>query len=195
MSGLYRFGKVIAFIYVHLCFRFRVVGKENFPKSGGIVLCCNHQSYNDIFLLGKASSRQLHFMGKEELFKNRFIKWLFYKLGSFSVKRGSGDSGALDFAKKIVNEQRVFTIFPEGTRSRDGQMLRAKSGAAVVAASCGAPILPAAIKYSKSRHVFCRATVAFGKPIEVKMEEASRGEIRRVSTEIMDSIKELYNAI
>ncbi len=202
MTAFYRFMRIFAVIYARVCFKIKVNGIENFPKTGGIVLCANHQSINDVFLLGTVLKRQLHFMGKEELFKNPVAHWFFIKLGSFAVKRGKGDFAAIEFAEKIVKEEKVFAIFPEGTRSKTGEILRAKSGAAVVAAATKAPIVPVAIKYNNknNRHCFTKATLSFGKPINTAKETeldltnpaGGRKEIRKISSEIMDSIKTLY---
>ena len=195
MSLFYRFIRALAIVYVHIVYNCKVINKENLLSNGGIVLCSNHQSFNDVLLLASFCNRPLRFMGKEELFKNKIIAYLFKKLGAFPVSRGKGDSNAIDMAKSIVQNKEVFMIFPEGTRSKDGKMLRAKSGAAVVASSCDAPIIPVAIKYSSNCHFFCKASLIFGKPIELKMQEQSRGEIRRISTAIIENIKELYEKI
>lgn len=87
--------------------------------------------------------RHVYFMAKEEIFKNRLATWFFAKqLGAFPVKRGAGDTGALDTARRIVEEGKLLGIFPEGTRSKDGRLGRAKSGAALIAAQTGASVLP-----------------------------------------------------
>ena len=86
-------------------------------------------------------------MAKAELFSKKIGAWFFGKqLGAFPVKRGAGDTGAIDTAKEIVNSGKLLGIFPEGTRSRDGQLGRAKSGAALIAAQTGAAVIPVAIK-------------------------------------------------
>lgn len=111
--------------------------------------------------------RHVYFMAKEEIFKNRLSAWLFGKqLGAFPVKRGAGDTGALDTARAIVGDGRLLGIFPEGTRSRDGQLGRAKSGAALIAAQTGASILPVAI-VTKNQKVkpFRRSRDVFGQPL------------------------------
>ena len=99
--------------------------------------------------------RHVFFMAKEEIFRNRLSSWFFGKqLGAFPVKRGAGDTAALDTARAIVGDGRLLGIFPEGTRSRDGQLGRAKSGAALIAAQTGASILPAAI-ITKNQKEMC----------------------------------------
>ena len=136
-------------------------------------------------------------MGKEELFKIKPIAYLFKKLGAFPVKRGKGDVTAVEQAKDVVKSGKLFMIFPEGTRT-NGEMIRAKSGAALVASSCESDIIPVAIKYSNKKHFFCNATLNFGKPFSVPnvdMENGGRKTIREVSDKIMSNIKELYDKI
>ena len=163
MTLLYRIIRGIFFVYAYLVYRVRIIGSENLPKKGGAVICANHQSFNDVILIAIASKRQLHFMGKIELFKFKPLAYLFRKLGAISVDRGKGDINAIEASKQVVKDGKLFMIFPEGTRT-NGEMIRAKSGAAIVASACESDIVPVAIKYSKQRHFFCTATLSFGKP-------------------------------
>lgn len=197
MTLLYRIIRGIAFIYAYIVYKIKIVGLENVPKNGGAVICANHQSFNDVILLAISNKRQLYFMGKEELFKFKPIAYLFKKLGAFPVKRGKGDVTAVEQAKDVVKSGKLFMIFPEGTRTK-GEMLRAKSGAALIASACESDIVPVAIKYSNNRHFFCKATISFGKPFsvpKVNMETGGRKTIREVSDKIMCNIKELYDKI
>lgn len=197
MTLLYRIIRGIAFIYAYIVYKIKIVGLENVPQNGGAVICANHQSFNDVILLAISNKRQLYFMGKEELFKFKPIAYLFKKLGAFPVKRGKGDVTAVEQAKDVVKSGKLFMIFPEGTRTK-GEMLRAKSGAALIASACESDIVPVAIKYSNNRHFFCKATISFGKPFsvpKVDMEMGGRKTIREVSDKIMSNIKELYDKI
>ena len=197
MTLLYRIIRGIAFIYAYIVYKIKIVGLENVPQNGGAVICANHQSFNDVILLAISNKRQLYFMGKEELFKFKPIAYLFKKLGAFPVKRGKGDVTAVEQAKDVVKSGKLFMIFPEGTRTK-GEMLRAKSGAALIASACESDIVPVAIKYSNNRHFFCKATISFGKPFsvpKVNMETGGRKTIREVSDKIMSNIKELYDKI
>ncbi len=197
MTLLYRIIRGIVFVYAYLVYRVKITGYENLPKTGGAVICANHQSFNDVILIAIVTKRQLHFMGKIELFKFKPLGYLFRKLGAIPVDRGKGDVNAIEAAKEVVKSGKLFMIFPEGTRT-NGEMIRAKSGAAIVASSCESDIVPVAIKYSKKRHFFCTATLSFGEPFsvpKVDMENNGRKTIREVSTKIMGNIKELYDKI
>ena len=160
-----RVAKRIAVPLVRVLFPYRIVGRENIPPagSGGLILCCNHISLFDPVWLLIGQKRHIFFMGKEEIFRRRFIAWLLRQIGVFPVSRGKGDTGALDEAEHILRAGEVMGIFPEGTRSKTGEMLRFKSGAMVLAAKTQTPVLPVCI-VTKNQKVkpFRRTTVVFG---------------------------------
>lgn len=113
--------------------------------------------------------RHIYFMAKEELFHNKLSAWLFgNQLGAFPVRRGKGDTGAIDTAKSIVESGKMLG-FSRGTRSRDGKLGRGKSGAALIVSQTGAEVLPACI-VTKDQHVrlFRRSKVVFGPPISLE---------------------------
>ena len=179
--------------------RVKGVGLENVPTTPGdppLILCCNHISNWDPALLIVAQPRHIHFMAKAELFTFKPFAWLLEKqFGAFPVKRGTGDTGAIDAAKDLVTAGNVMGIFPEGTRSKTGELLRPKSGAAVVVAKTGAHVLPAAIvaKNQKLRP-FKRSTVIFGKPMspaELKLDDPDKPDIRYATRTIMATIASL----
>lgn len=150
---------------VKLLFPFEVRGLENVPKEGGFILASNHISLMDPVYLFLAQPHDVYFMGKEELFKSKFGAWFLGKqCGCFPVQRGKGDIHALDIACEQIENNHVMGIFPEGTRSRTGNLLRFKSGTSVIASRTGANILPASIvtKNQKVR-MFRKTIVSFGK--------------------------------
>lgn len=196
----YRFVRAIVYPFVRLFYRIRCTGRENIPKSGGFVLCANHTSIVDVFVLAVAFHRTIHFMGKEELFKNRFTRFFFESLGSFAVKRGAGDIGAIEQACDYINQGEIFGIFPEGTRGFGNKPGKAKAGAALIAKKTGALVLPVAIKYSTGRaRLFCKTQIHIGQPLDLSAdcppEESQRAEIRRTSGLIMDKITNLWEAV
>lgn len=118
-----------------LLFPYKVIGRENVPPEGDptpLMLCPNHISDIDPVFVLMAMKRHVYYMAKAELFRNKLAAWFVgMKFGAFPVKRGAGDTGAIDTAKQIVESGKVLGIFPEGTRSKDGKLGRAKSGAAL----------------------------------------------------------------
>ena len=178
--------------------RVRIIGRENFPSDDTpLVLCCNHISNWDPILLEIAHpERHIYFMAKAELFCNRLFTWFLGKqLGAFPVHRGKGDMGAIHTAKRLVDERKVMGIFPEGTRSKDGTLLRPKSGAALIVAQTGAYVLPTAV-VTRGQKVrpFQKITVVYGKPLspeELHLDDLEHPDIRYATRLIMKTIGEL----
>lgn len=149
---------------IFLFFPYRAVGKENIPATGGAMLCANHVSNWDPPFLILCQPRLVRFMAKAELFRFKPLGAVISSLfGAFPVSRGKGDTAALETAQKIVEDGELLGIFPEGTRSKDGRMLRFKSGAALIAARTGATVIPCGI--DRRARLFRRVTITFGEPI------------------------------
>ncbi len=184
--------------FVFLLMRLRVIGRENFPEEGTpLVLCSNHISnWDPVVLVVANTKRHIHFMAKAELFSNRLFSWFLGKqLGAFPVRRGTGDSSAIDTAKQIVLDGKVMGIFPEGTRSKDGKLLRPKSGVAVIVAQKGATVLPTAVvtKNQKAR-LFQGTKVVYGKPLtpaDLHLDDPENPDIRYATRLLMEKIAEL----
>jgi 1-acyl-sn-glycerol-3-phosphate acyltransferase len=145
-SWLWKFLYMICtFIKWPLC-RLRVEGSEHIPAAGGCVVACNHSMGPDYFLLGYGSPRQIFYMAKVELFQIHpwFSKFL-EAAGAFPVHRGRSDMEALSAAKALLQRGKVLGMFPEGTRSRTGELRRGKTGAVRIAMLGQAPIVPAVV--------------------------------------------------
>lgn len=185
--------------YLHIKYKTRILNPENIPDlSGGFIVACNHQSYSDPPVLAGIFKGRFSFMAKSELFKNKLFAWLIKKCGAFPVVRGAKDSAALDRAVEDLKQNKIFVIFPEGTRSKDGVIARAKSGVAMIAGMANAPVVPVCIMYGvdgKKRHM----AAAIGKIIpkeEVAIEDMTdRRQIKKVSSRIMDDIVRLQQQI
>jgi 1-acyl-sn-glycerol-3-phosphate acyltransferase len=128
-----------------LLFDLKVFGLEHIPPTGGAILAANHQSYLDPILLGVRLRRPLSYMAKSELFGNRFFAWLIRSLHAFPVRQGSGDVGAIKESVRRVQDGYLLNIYPEGTRSEDGELQPALNGVALVVRRAGVPVIPAVI--------------------------------------------------
>lgn len=195
------FGRFLVYLLtppVRLLMRVKIIGRqENMPPVGEpLVLCCNHISnWDPVILEVSQPRRHIYFMAKAELFKNPLFAWFFGKqIGAFEVHRGTGDTGAIDKAEELVREGKVMGIFPEGTRSRDGKLLRAKSGAALIVAQTGAMVQPVAIvTRNQKMRLFQRTTVVYGKPLtpaELHLD-GDKPDIRYASRKLMQVIGQL----
>lgn len=127
----------------------RVEGNEHVPPTGPFILASNHTSLADPPILGASvghrNGRLIHFMARHEIRRWPVIGWLADKSGVFFVRRGEGDRAAQRQALDLLAQGKAIAMFPEGTRSRDGQLGTGKAGVAVLALRSGAPILPVAI--------------------------------------------------
>lgn len=183
-----RLGRLVVAIvrpFLFLLHPWRVVGRENLPKEGAVILCANHVSNWDPGLLMLCLPRPICFMAKEELFRFKPLGAVLSGLfGAFPVARGKGDTGALDRAQEVLERGEVLGIFPEGTRSRDGRMLRFKSGAALIAARSGACVVPCGI--DRRTRPFRRVTISFGAPLtSEELQLAGEAPNLRQATRLM----------
>jgi 1-acyl-sn-glycerol-3-phosphate acyltransferase len=129
-----------------LLFRLRVEGRDNVMAEGGAVMVSNHNYGFDFVYLGYSSPRELHFMAKAEMFGwNPILAWLLRSGAVFPVQRGKSDAAAIETAVQRVRAGNLLTMFPEGTRSKDGKLMRGKTGAARIALAANAPLIPAAV--------------------------------------------------
>jgi 1-acyl-sn-glycerol-3-phosphate acyltransferase len=142
---LYGLVRLIVVVLLRFWFRVRVEGAENVPESGPAVIAPNHKSLMDPFFVGIATPRQVRFMAKAELFRGP-LGWFIRRLGAFPVRRGGGDTEAIETARAILQDGGLVVVFPEGTRVDEPDALGApRRGAGRLAVETGAPIVPAAI--------------------------------------------------
>lgn len=189
--------KIIVFPIYRLLFWYSIEGKENIPKKGGYIFCSNHVSTLDPAFWVIALPRRVHFMAKEELFKNPIGGRFLRALDVFAIKRGSRDMSSINFAADLVKNGELLGIYPEGTRSKDGKPGRAKSGVAFIANATGADVIPAAFicKNNKKIVPFRRFKMVIGKPIphsEIAFDTVAKDNLKRVSTRIMSEITKIW---
>ncbi len=192
---LYTFGKGLLMPFYKLLYRFKVKNKGAVPKSGGVILASNHMSFADPVLLGLSEKRRLYFMAKEELFKNKFAAAVIRALGAFPVERGAGDGKAIKTGGDILREGNVMTIFIEGTRTKTGELLRPRSGCALLAQQMQLPVVPCCITKRNFKHKFSKTIIHFGDPIFPEKlgltSDSGRRELRGATNMIMDEIKRM----
>ncbi len=132
-------------LLLRLLTRCHVEGLENVPASGPLLLVANHLNLVDPPVLGALLPRRIVFMAKEELFRAPLVGWLVKGYGAFAVKRGQADRQALRTAAAVLESGGVVGMFPEGTRSKRGEMKEAYAGASMVALAADSPVLPVGI--------------------------------------------------
>jgi 1-acyl-sn-glycerol-3-phosphate acyltransferase len=189
---LYRIGRIIVGAVLHIIFRRRFIGVENVPAEGGVIFAVNHRSYWDVILAGLACPRPLRFMAKSELFSNKLFGSLIRALGAFPVKRGRGDIGAVRSSIKILSDNEVLLMFPEGRRVRGGYVTDAKPGVAMIATAAKVPVIP--VNISGKYKWMNKITVTIGKPITFKDyydKKLTMQELQNLSNCVLKSIRSL----
>lgn len=126
-------------------FDLKTHGVYNVPKTGGVLLVSNHQSYLDPIILSSGLDRTLSYLAKSELFRNRFFAWLIGSLNAFPVQQGSGDVGAVKEAINRLQEGHLLNIYPEGSRTENGEIGSLEPGVALVIRRAKVPVVPVAI--------------------------------------------------
>jgi 1-acyl-sn-glycerol-3-phosphate acyltransferase len=144
-SRLWRFVQAIARLLTTLVFDLKVYGLENVPKTGGVLLLANHQSYLDPVLVAVQLRRPVAFMAKSELFTNRYFGWLIRALHAFPVRQTGVAKEAIQEAVKQLNSGRILNIYPEGSRSEDGEIAPIQKGVTLILRMAEVPIVPVAI--------------------------------------------------
>jgi 1-acyl-sn-glycerol-3-phosphate acyltransferase len=169
---------------------FEVHGEERSPDKGPLIVAANHRRFLDPVFVSMAVPRRVRWMAKKELFAPP-LHVLFYFIGAFPVDRQGGGRAALRTAQAFLAEGRTLGIFPEGTRRKEGDSPQAKSGAALLAARSGAPVLPVyagGIPGPLARLRGEKFHVYIGDPITIDNTARGREGYRRVADGILDTI-------
>ncbi|MFJ8256258.1 lysophospholipid acyltransferase family protein [Peribacillus asahii] len=190
--NLYRFARNVVKIILTPIFRIQTVGRESFPKDGGVLICANHIDNLDPPVVGITSPRDIHFMAKEELFHAPLLKQLLPNINAFPVKRGLSDKGALKMGLKILKDGEVLGLFPEGTRSKTGELGKGLAGAGFFALRTNAVVVPCAIigPYKPFR----KLKVVYGKPVDFSQYREQKLSAEEATEIIMDEIRKLISA-
>ncbi|HVJ48085.1 lysophospholipid acyltransferase family protein [Desulfitobacterium sp.] len=174
----------------------KIKGIENLPAEGSVILAINHVSLWDPVVAACSVPRQVSYMAKEELFAVPFLGPILRGCGAFPVKRGQVDTSAIRQSLKVLKEQRVLGLFPEGTRSQTGELQKGLTGVAFLMDKGKAAVVP--VKVSGTKHLLTKGwgklKVVIGSPLtQEKMEIPVGVENRRewVTEQIMKALDSL----
>ena len=185
----------LVWIYAKIFYPTKLVGKENLQK-GKCIYACNHQSAMDGFLAVLKVKNKPNILAKKELFKNKFMGFVFKKLKAIPVNRGEADIGAIKKVLSALKKGEQLLVFPQGTRKEDAEDMQAlKSGTAMFALKGDAPIVP--MMFLKKPRMFRRNTLVVGKPInldEFKQEKPTKETYEKVSNLLTQKMEELYKS-
>ena len=175
-------------IYCKIVYRFEVIGSENIPKEGAVIICGNHRSFLDPPLIEVTTGRYTRFLAKEELTKNKFLAFLGYVFDAILVKK---EVKALKESLQTLKDGDCLALFPEGTRNGLAKGEKVKDGAAFFAVRSGAPVIPCGIKGGEKENR--KVTITYGKPLDYSEYKGSKDKevLDKVTDEIMSNIIEL----
>jgi 1-acyl-sn-glycerol-3-phosphate acyltransferase len=203
------FLKAFLGLVMRVFYRPRVEGMDGIPESGPVILAGNHVTFIDSMFLSLVVKRQVFFIGKDEYvtgrgLKGRLMAWFFTTVGMIPVDRDGGRGGvaALMTGKRVLDEGRVFGIYPEGTRSPDGRLYRGRTGIARLALMTGAPVVPFAMigtdrvqpTGSGVPRISQGVAVRFGAPLDFARYDGmdrDRYVLRAVTDEVMSHVMRL----
>ena len=202
----YQIIKFIVRLILLIWTRKQVVGLENVPRRGPVILASNHVNLLDPPLLAVLVPRRIVFMGKIELWRTPIVGPLYGLVGFIPVRRFEGDLAALRKAEKALRQNQVLGMFPEGTRSRKPGLGKGQPGTAIIALRSGAPIVPAAVTGTEGVAVprsffrLTRVRVVFGKPFELPKGRRLDSELveqctERIMKEIAVLLPEEYRGV
>jgi 1-acyl-sn-glycerol-3-phosphate acyltransferase len=186
----YDFAKSVVYGVFKPWYRIEAIGLEHFPKEGGVLLCANHIHNFDPLVVGIMAPRPVHYMAKEEIFSVPVLGNIVRKCNAFPVKRGFNDREALRTGLKLLKDGHVFGLFPEGTRSKTGEIGKGLSGAGFFALRTTALVVPCAIigPYKSFR----KLKIVYGQPIdmdEIRKEKASAEQVTELIMSKIDKLR------
>lgn len=187
---MYNIVKYSAYFLAVIFMRVRVTGRENVPKDGPVLICSNHISNFDPPLLATHIRRKVHFMAKSELFNKKILGFIMYFVGAFPVRRGVVDRKSLKQGIQFLNEGQVLCLFPEGTRSKSGEIGKGLTGAGFFALRSDAAVVPVAI--SGRYGLFRRVNVVIGRPVPMQDLRTNKAKAEEATEVIMEEIKAVH---
>ena len=189
-SWLFYLGRFLFWVSFGTIWRCKVYGQENIPKDGGVLIAPNHVSYADPPLIGSSMERPLYFMAKQELFEMPVMGFLIRRTHAFPVKRGAGDIGAFKTGLRQLQKGHALLMFPEGTRSKDGNFGKARSGVGMLSCHAQVPVVPVRIYNARNLKSFGQLKVVFGKPV-YPPKDYEKDTYQKFSEQVLEEIKNM----
>lgn len=191
----YKIFRFLAKIYLYLYLDLHYIGLDNIVEGKPYIICSNHISNFDAIAIAIKFKSKIIFLGKKELFKYKVSSWFFKKLGVISVDRGESGQQLIDDCSFVIKSAGILGIFPEGTRSKNDELLKFKSGIIYIAASSKSDILPVAIKKNTEKIGFrTKYVVKFGNMLkyeELKIDYENKRSFAIARKSLMDIVSNL----
>lgn len=181
---------------MHILFRVKFEGTENIPDDGNYIYAANHITILDPFYVGLGSGKELYYMAKSDLFKNKLLAAFLRKMNAFPVKRDTSDRASLRRAEEIIKSGGSLGIFPEGRCNLEADLPKsAKAGIGFLVSRCNCPVIPISFYNEKKGKLFSKLTIRFGKPMsceELGIKEKGRNDYQLIADNVMNRIIELW---
>ena len=200
MNPYYWCGYTLARLLGKFFFRVRILHRERMLQTGPVILASNHQSYLDPPLAGTAVNRAIFFLARNTLLKVPVLGWLLPKLNVIPVDQDGGDRSALKALIRALKAGHGVLVFPEGSRTEDGNLQPAQPGVGFIIAKTLAPVVPMRIfgaheAWPRGGSLHLRPiTVVVGEPMyfsEADLEPKDKQLYTRLSQRVMDRIAQL----
>lgn len=187
--------KIVKFILkllVIIVYRPKTVGAENIEEGKAALICPNHVHGLDSVVIVLTNKRIIRVLAKESLFKNPILRWLASIFGVYPVKQNNKSMESMKVALKLLKNNELLLMFPEGTRNGMAKGVKAKDGAIKLAAKSNVPIVPVGVQGSFKP--FTKVKVNIGKPIYYNLnkdELNDKEKLRELTDGLMDEIVKL----
>jgi 1-acyl-sn-glycerol-3-phosphate acyltransferase len=202
MGRVYGFCHYVIRVLFDMFFRGEVIGADNLPRHGGFLLAANHASFLDPPIIGCHISRQIAYFARKTLWRRGFASWWLDSVGTIPVDRDGGqDVSAIKRVLKALKEERGLILFPEGTRTTDGNLKAAKAGVGFIAVKTQVPVIPVrifgsfeALGKGRGLRLGTPVTVIYGKPMPPSVYDtptAGKERAQIASERIMAEISKL----
>jgi len=202
MNFYYWIGYHLSQLAGRLFFRFRVIHRERMIQSGPVILAMNHQSYLDPPLAGTTCDRAIYFLARRTLLDVPLLGWVLPKLNVIPVNQEAVDRSAIKAVIRVLQAGNGVLLFPEGSRTLDGNLQPAEPGLGLVIAKTLAPVVPMrifgaheALRRGGGRLRFVPITVVIGEPIffsATDLEPGGKNLYTRLSERVMKAIAALH---
>ncbi len=202
MGAWYQFSYHLSKVLAKTLFDFKVVHRERIIEEGGVILAMNHQSYLDPPLAGIACRREIHYLARKTLLEWPILGPIFPKLRVIPVNQERADMSALKTVIKLIRAGECTVVFPEGSRTLDGELQPAQPGLGLIIAKTLAPVVPMrifgaheAFPRGGKPHLFRPITLVVGEPIFFSEADLAEGEGRELYQRLSERVMERIIAI
>ena len=202
MNFYYWVGYHLSRLGGRLFFRFRVIHRERMIQSGPVILAMNHQSYLDPPLAGTTCDRAIYFLARRTLLDVPLLGWVLPKLNVIPVNQEGVDRSAIKAVIRVLQARNGVLVFPEGSRTLDGNLQPAEPGLGLVIAKTLAPVVPLrifaaheALPRDGGRVRCVPITIVIGEPIffsAADIEAGGKNLYAQLSDRVMNAIAALH---